>query len=430
MVNFKKIMLSPASGGDNAWILQPAISGVTQFDMRPSKLRANSSSNFSVTFNVSNTPYVFIIGIDGSVSTAFKFAFPSSANAYSSVLDSSGNVYVSGSYFSGGPWISKFNSSGTNQWSYTYSGPSQYSRPKQLMIADVSGSEKLFTVFGGYQAWITTSLNLDGSVNWGKRYYNTQSTEIGYGLIENNAGEIVTLGLLGYNFGSGNVDFQGVNALTKAGVNSFVSGTWSGSYPNLTQFINPMDIAQDSTGKYYIAAARTENTSYTRINVLDATRSYSAGKDIYSGGTGTGLGGVVVNDADEAIIMTGAGTNGFDVVAFNSTLAVQWFYRITYSGGAVLNIDSTALGIDTADNHLLMQASYADGSAAVFRIPADAALANGTYGDFTVSTPTLSFQSVSGGDNENTRIQTNTPSPTSVSETTTAQSVTTTLTTL
>jgi hypothetical protein len=420
-----------AAGGSTAWILQLEQSG-TSFEMRQTKLRADSSSNFSVTMTASGTPYVVIIGQDGSVNTAFKFSFPSgNINSYSSVLDSSGNVYVGGSDFNTpNPWIAKFNSSGTNQWSYSYSGPNSYCRATNLMIADVSGSEKLFALFGEYQNWQPTSLNLDGSVNWGQKYYNTQSSPFSYGMIENNAGEIATFGLLGYNFGSGFVEFNGVNAVTKAGTSSWMSGFWMGSYPSYTQFVNPMDMAQDSNGKYYLAAARNEYNNYTRICVLDATRSYSAGKEIYGGSTGVGLGGVVVNAADEAVIVTGAGTNGFDVVAFDDTLATQWYYRITYSGGSVLNIDSTALGIDTADNHLLIQAVYSDGSAAVFRIPADAALTNGTYGDFTVSTPTLYIQSVSGGNNENTRLLTNSPSPTSVSETTTAQSLTTTVTNL
>jgi len=122
----------------------------------------------------------------------------------------------------------------------------------------------------------------------------------------------------------------------------------------------------------------------------------------------------VINSSDELIVCTGSGASGFDIVALDSALTVQWNHRLDYSGGSVTGM---AMGIDnndTSNEFLVLAISHSDDSIICYRLPADGTLANGTYGDITVTSPSISLSTRSGGDAESTRIDTgSSASPTS-----------------
>lgn len=415
MVNFKKILMAPASGGSETWALKISDAAM-DFDVKASTLRVDSAGNFAIHAddNGDQVGYVGIVAPEGNLSLFVEFDDGPTNTLYitSSALDTSGNVYVGGRRGSNS-FIIKYNSSGTKQWSNTYVGSN--SGVTGMIVSSVSGSEKLYAMHGRFNAnFRLMSHDTDGTTNWGTRYYTFGGGSSGYDIMISNANEVVGVGALAHNFGTGLVEYWGFNGVNNStGASAFVDGMWQGSYPNTTGPIGTQFIAQDSTGRYYLSAPRTENSNDTTIIVTDASRNFDTCKYI-TNDTGLDLGGTVINSSDELIVCTGSGSSGFDIVALDNTLTVQWNHRLDYSGGSVTGM---AMGIDNndTDNEFLVLAiSHSDDSIICYRLPADGTLANGTYGDITVTSPTISLSTRSGGDAESTRIDTGaSQSPTS-----------------
>ena len=169
----------------------------------------NSSGQVYVTgvYFAPDGPFTFAIKYDSDGTFLWSAAYPSSTYAQRIALDGSGNVYVgaTGRGF-GIPelLVLKYSPTGTLLWSGTYRGTSQFGDSLSDMTLDSSGNVYLTGMSPGAASHdiVTVKFNANGTRQWVSRYNNetANSTEVARGIAVDSTGSVY---VGGYTYGNG-----------------------------------------------------------------------------------------------------------------------------------------------------------------------------------------------------------------------------------
>lgn len=129
-----------------------------------------------------------------------------SDGAYSISVDSTGNVYVTGSSLGSGGTSDdfatvKYNSSGTQQWASRYNGPANSGDDAYCVVVDGSGNVYVTGGSGGSGTgsdYATVKYNSSGTQQWASRYNGSGSTDdAAYSVAVDSSGNVYVTGSSG-----------------------------------------------------------------------------------------------------------------------------------------------------------------------------------------------------------------------------------------
>jgi uncharacterized delta-60 repeat protein len=169
-------------------------------------------------------------------------------------LDESGNVYVSGTTFSGNDPIGeqdyftiKYNTAGTQLWTARYNGPSGEPDRVTDMVVDGSGNSYVTGYSQGTGLdWATVKYNSNGIQQWVKRHDGkAHNSDIAYALVLDAAGNIIVTG------SDEQKDFDSEYRTIK--YNSAGALLWSRGYdPTFLDLDEAQAVAADADGNVYV----------------------------------------------------------------------------------------------------------------------------------------------------------------------------------
>jgi endonuclease V-like protein UPF0215 family len=309
-------------------------------------------------------------------------------------VDSSGNIYITGYFyetvdFGGGNvtsagsadiFVLKLNSSGTFQWVNIFGGTSfDYGRG---IVVDSSGNIYItgyfyeIVDFGGGNVTSAGSadifvlkLNSSGTFQWVNTYGGT-SADVGEDIAVDSSGNSYITGIFEetVDFGGGNVTSAGSADIFVLKLNSSGTFQWVNTYGG-SAFDVGHDITVDSSGNSYITGYFEGTVDFGRGNLTSAgaadifvLKLNSSGTfqwvNIF-GGTSTDVGvGIAVDSSDNSYItgsflgtvdfgggnVTSAGSDDIFVLKLNSSGTFQWvntFGGTSIDGGEDITVDTS-----------------------------------------------------------------------------------------
>jgi len=301
---------------------------------------------------------------------ASRYNGPANADdiAYSITVDGSGNVYVTGSSLGSGTGLDyatvKYNASGTQQWASRYNGPAGSEDIAYSVSVDSSGNVYVTGSSlgsGTGRDFATLKYNSSGTQQWASRYNGPGGVDdIAYSLTFDGSGNVY---VTGSSLGSGTgLDFATVkynstgsqqwasryngpastddiaySVAVDASANVYVTGSSGGSGTGLDfATVKYNSLGSQQWASRYNGPANTDDIAYS-VAVDSSGNVYSTGS---SGGSGSGL--------------------DFATVKYNSSGTQQFASR--YNGPANSDDKANSLAIDGSGNTYVTGSSLGSGS--------------------------------------------------------------------
>ena len=328
--------------------------------------------------------------------TGFEY---SSVNANQAAVDSSGNVYVSGTGNAAGAGsydlvIAKYNTSGAIQWQRTLGGTS--SDQNGGVAVDSSGNVYITgntnsLGAGGYDA-VIAKYNSSGNIQW-QRTLGGSNAEYGYGIAVDSSGNV-------YVSGKTNTSGAGGYDMLIAKYNSSGTIQWQRTLGG-TSSDQGNSIEVDSSGNVYVVG---DENGGGQVIIVKYNNSGTIQWQRYLDGGSSELGwGMTIDSSDNIYIngvtrSEGNGNQNFLIVKYNTSGDVQWQ---RYLGGT---IHDYGYGIATDNSGSIYVTGYTTSAGAggddilIAKLPNDGS-ATGTYGSYTYAASSLTSgtSSLTGG---------------------------------
>lgn len=282
-------------------------------------------------------------------------------------VDVSGNVYVTGistgtTSFSDYATI-KYNSAGQEQWVARYNGPSNGTDEAFSVVVDASGNVYVTgqSLSGTNYDYATIKYNSAGQQQWAARYNGPQSSVDNASVVRVDASGNVYV--TGGSTGSGSgIDYATVK------YNSSGQEQWASRY-NGTNNANdvPSDLAVDGAGNVYVTGGSSGTNSsndYVTIKYNNAGQEQWNARYNGTGNDNDVSSGLVVSSSGN-VYVTGSSigqgsATDYATVMYNSAGTQQWASR--YNGPNNTSDDASAIAIDGSGNVYVTGASNSGGS--------------------------------------------------------------------
>ncbi len=284
--------------------------------------------------------------------------------AYSVLLDSQGNVYVTGESYSSSSGIDfasvKYNSAGVQLWVVRYNGPGNNSDYPSSLVID--SSENIYVtgqsegVNTNYD-FLTIKYNANGIEQWVQRYNG-----LGNSLDEINALKVDEAGnsyITGTSSGSGTKNDYITVKYSGTGVQQ-----WAQRYNGTGNSDDAAyAVAVDNNGNVYVTGESNESNSsydcttikYNSTGIQQWVRKYNSASNLYDWGSAIAvdsLGNIYVAGGSE-----GTSTDyDYLTIKYNSDGVEQWVQRYN---GTTSSIDyATAIALDNIGNIYVTGTGY------------------------------------------------------------------------
>jgi len=284
-------------------------------------------------------------------------------NACAIVLDPLGNIYVTGMSYGLGTTYSdyatiKYNSDGVEQWVARYNGPSYYDDASAITV-DSSGNVYVTGDSGGSGTnydYATIKYNSSGVQQWVARYNGEEN----YG----DFAKDITIDSLGNVYVTGDSDDDYVTVkYNNSGVQQ-----WLARYKGPGGYDMPYDIAVDSSGNVYVTGDSVGSvTSYDYATIKYNSSGVEQWVARYNGpGNYFDIAYALAVDSSGNVYVTGYSQNSgtspynadYTTIKYNSLGVEQWVVR--YSGPGNGTDEGKAISIDDSGN--VYVTGYSEGS--------------------------------------------------------------------
>jgi uncharacterized delta-60 repeat protein len=283
--------------------------------------------------------------------------------AYALAVDDSGNVYVTGSSFGGGATINdyatiKYSPFGDTLWVKSYYGPGTSDDVAKALAVDDSGNVYVTgsSWSGSFYDYATIKYSSSGDTLWVRRYNEVGFDDAASALAVDDSGNVY---VTGYSVGFGT---SGDYATIK--YNSFGDTLWVRRYnspANNDDYARAL--AVDASGNVYVTGTSTVSGTSTDY----ATIKYSSAGDTVwvrrYNGPGNDIDGAsaLAVDASGNVYVTGRsigfGTSGdYATIKYNSFGDTLWVRR--YNGPGNGGDAATALAVDDSGNVYVTGSSW------------------------------------------------------------------------
>ncbi len=287
--------------------------------------------------------------------------------SYAIAVDDSGNAYVTGQSWGKGSGYDiatvKLNSWGGEQWVVRYNGAANGNDVGSAVAVDDSGNVYVtgYSFNNGTLDYITIKYSAAGVQRWATRYNGTgNGQDWARAIALDRSGNVY---VTGYSGGTSN-DYATVK-YSAAGVQQWVA-RYNGTG-------NSIDIARgiavDGSGNVYVTGASTGSGSSTDYATIKYSASGAQQWVQRYNGPGNGADGAVALAVDRSgnVYVTGdsygSGTNAdYATIQYNASGIQQWLAR--YNGPANNADAATSLAIDTSGNVYVTGYSYGIGGSA------------------------------------------------------------------
>ena len=336
-----------------------------------------------------------LLGFSNSSATSEAYWYAtigdaSSNKGYDVRVDSSKNVYLSGSSYPDEMIVVKYDASGSLQWQRKITGDES-----EITSLGLDSSNNVY-VFGntetnsqGGRDFYVAKLNTSGTLQWqrGLGSGGTYSTDesIGHSATDSSgntygcgySGALDKMLLFKYN-GSGTLQWQ--RQLSLSGQQAFHS-----------------DVVLDSSGNVYAAGEtdlNTLNDSHLTLVKYNSSGTLQWQKRLAASSPNEVALGVDVDSSDNVYV---CGTSNFSsypsnkyiiIAKFNSSGSLQWARTLSFTTFSTVNKDIVAerIRVDGSDNLYISGHTEAEGQGSddlfVIKLPNDGSL-TGTHGSFT-----------------------------------------------
>jgi len=265
------------------------------------------------------------------------------------VLDSSGNVYVTGHSY-GSDFFDyvtiKYSPVGTEEWVARYNGPGNSDDRPNALAVDASGN----VYVTGYSSndYATIKYSPSGIQQWVARYNGPGNTaDRAWALAVDGSGNVYVTGDSGE--GSSNLSDYVTVKYDSAGVQQ-----WAARYNNSYDYAT--DLAVDPAGSVYVTGySYGFGTYYDYATIKYSAAGHQRWVARYHGGTGDDFAYDLAADASGNVYVTGetvgSGTGSdYGTVKYNAKGRQQWVARYNGPGEAYASDRANAVAIDASGN--------------------------------------------------------------------------------
>ncbi len=288
---------------------------------------------------------------------------------YSMFVDIFGNVYVTGSSYGNGTYDDfatvKYNSSGVQQWVQRYNGSINYQDRATSIIVDTSGN--VYVTGGAYQIgtnqdYTTIKYNSSGVQQWVQIYNGTASdNDNAHGIAVDNYGNVYVTGI---SFGSGSYQDYVTIKYNSLGIQQWVQ-RYNGTADSID---DAKSIVVDASGNIYVTGTSMGNgTNADFVTIKYNSSGVQLWIQRYSGPGSSADGAFPIRvDASGNIYVTGesfqTSTSSFDctTIKYNSGGKQQWVQ--SYNGPGNGNDLGRSLVIDGSGNVYVTGYSQGNGT--------------------------------------------------------------------
>lgn len=404
-----------AAGGAGYWLLEYGNSAAGTLESYSAKTSVDSSGNLIAGTTVSalgsgdNEAVISSIAPDGSFNWSKMLSVSGDDRGRSTFVDGSDNCYIVGQFYvpdaySHREYIAKFNNSGTVTWKKFAGGPSgdTYDSPTGYDIAvDTSGN--IYTVgkqdYTGYADLYISKYNSSGTLQWSRSLNKgTNLSSQVWCVACDNVNAIYSGGYeekVYSNYSLGTMR----KTLVATGV-----GNWEKVFalaPSGYQSTHTYGNSCDGTDVYFCGRAYDDPGEANKgfVNSLACSDGSENWLTTCTTSSGYPLLRSTHVGSDDYLYVVGENTSDSSSVFFRldiSTGVVDWQLKIKH---ATANISySKGIAYDsTTDSIYVTGYTNASGNwnPYAMRLPADGSL-TGTFGDWTVSNPSMTFAYPSG----------------------------------
>jgi uncharacterized delta-60 repeat protein len=334
---------------------------------------------------------IFKFNKSGSIQLQKRLGGNYLSGGFSTAVDSSGNLYVTGYYYDSTPQtlilIAKYNSSGTLQWQKTLGNSSQIADGRGIAV-DSSGNSYIvgYSNAAGTKDIIIAKYNTSGVIQWQNRLASTSYDDIGLGIAVDSSGN-------SYIAGQGNTS-GGAYTFFTAKYNTSGTIQWQREILG-DNFPSATSIAVDSAGNSYVCGYTNPSSlsqyviliaKYNTSGTLQWQRKYfylSSADSVYGYGISVDSSGNIYAIGTSNIAGIG---NNFVIIKLDNSGSIQWSRVL---GAPSVTDEGNGIQIDSLGNICVV--GYTTNSGAQYflfaKFPSDGSL-TGTY---TVGSQSISY---------------------------------------
>ncbi len=278
--------------------------------------------------------------------------------AYSTAVDGSGNVYVTGSSIGSGTGYDystvKYNSAGVQQWVRRYNGPGNYEDFAYRIAVDVTGNVYVTGAStGNGHDYVTIKYNSSGDSLWVRRYNGTgNSDDDAYSLAVDGLGNVY---VTGYSSGI-NGDYLTIK-YNSSGDSLWVRRANWGAHDVATS------LAVDGSGNVYVTGLSYRFSGYAYLTIKYNSSGAEKWVREYDG-IGYDVAHKIAVDGSGNVYVTGysggSGTDDYLTIKYDSSGTEKWQRR--YNGPGNNSDTAYSLVLDISGNIYVTGSSTGSGT--------------------------------------------------------------------